>query len=250
MAERLIRLPCPPILDELRARHHAVIEASAGTGKTFTLEHLFIDLLLGDGVRPPMGASEILLVTFTEKAAREIKSRCRALLTRIVELARTPMNTGNTPDAFDACPGHCACASPGDPCPCHLDERRCWTLDRQAIERFERALLDFDSVNISTIHAFCLRTLQEEAFQRGALFREELTDADALFDRVFRRCLRREFALGCRNKSVIGRKIAVCIKPKNQRMNTARRISANIEIRMVCEVQHGRLVGCRFVAKR
>lgn len=196
MAERLIRLPCPPILDELRARHHAVIEASAGTGKTFTLEHLFIDLLLGDGVRPPMGASEILLVTFTEKAAREIKSRCRALLTRIVELARTPMNTGNTPDAFDACPGHCACASPGDPCPCHLDERRCWTLDRQAIERFERALLDFDSVNISTIHAFCLRTLQEEAFQRGALFREELTDADALFDRVFRRCLRREFALG------------------------------------------------------
>ncbi|MBR2978607.1 MAG: UvrD-helicase domain-containing protein [Myxococcaceae bacterium] len=199
MADRLFRLPCPPILDALRARHHAVIEASAGTGKTFTLEHLFIDLLLGDGVRPPLGTSEILLVTFTEKAAREIKSRCRALLTRIIELAKTPMSDGSAPDASDACPGHCACASPGEPCPCHLDERRCWTLDGQSIARFERALLEFDSVNISTIHAFCLRTLQEEAFQRGALFREELTDADALFDRVFRRCLRREFALGdCR----------------------------------------------------
>ena len=40
------RYPRPQILREIPSRGHAIIEASAGTGKTYTLEHLIIDLLL------------------------------------------------------------------------------------------------------------------------------------------------------------------------------------------------------------
>ena len=68
--EGFIRVPYPPILDALRARHHVVIEASAGTGKTYTLEHLFIDLLLGDDRHAPIPIDQLLLVTFTEKAVQ------------------------------------------------------------------------------------------------------------------------------------------------------------------------------------
>lgn len=57
--------------------HHAVIEASAGTGKTYTIERLVLRLL-EEGV--PL--EQILLVTFTEKATGELKGRLRALLER------------------------------------------------------------------------------------------------------------------------------------------------------------------------
>ena len=46
----VIRYPRPPELDQLGTRH-AVVEASAGTGKTFLLEHLIIELLLDHNAR-------------------------------------------------------------------------------------------------------------------------------------------------------------------------------------------------------
>src|SRR5437870_676036 len=56
--------------------HHAVVEASAGTGKTYTIAHLVLRLLTEEQV--PL--ERILLVTFTEKATGELKDRLRALL--------------------------------------------------------------------------------------------------------------------------------------------------------------------------
>lgn len=66
-----------------------LIEASAGTGKTFTISALYLRLVLGHGgeaafhreLLPP----EILVVTFTEAATRELRDRIRA---RLVEAAR------------------------------------------------------------------------------------------------------------------------------------------------------------------
>ena len=55
----------PAILDQIPLDSHAVIEASAGTGKTYTIEHLFVELLLTKGVL----ADSILVLTYTEKAA-------------------------------------------------------------------------------------------------------------------------------------------------------------------------------------
>ncbi|MCI0376377.1 MAG: UvrD-helicase domain-containing protein [Gemmataceae bacterium] len=54
---------------------HLVVEASAGTGKTFTIEQIVLRLLEEQRV----SLDEILLVTFTEKATGELKSRLRAI---------------------------------------------------------------------------------------------------------------------------------------------------------------------------
>lgn len=54
------------------------LEASAGTGKTFAIEHLFIRLLMES--KEPIDLPEILAVTFTREAAQEMKGRIRAKL--------------------------------------------------------------------------------------------------------------------------------------------------------------------------
>ena len=63
---------------------HAVIEASAGTGKTYAIEQLVLRLVTEEAVPP----EEILVVTFTEKATGELKTRLRATLEEAVR--KTP----------------------------------------------------------------------------------------------------------------------------------------------------------------
>lgn len=75
MSERPEATGRPRVLDELDLAGHAVIEASAGTGKTYTLEHLVVEL-----VRRGAAIDEILVVTFTEKATREMRVRIRSRL--------------------------------------------------------------------------------------------------------------------------------------------------------------------------
>jgi exodeoxyribonuclease V beta subunit len=53
---------------------HALVEASAGTGKTYTIENLVVRLLKEDA---DIRLENILLVTFTEKATSELKLRIR-----------------------------------------------------------------------------------------------------------------------------------------------------------------------------
>src|SRR4029079_17401572 len=69
----------PALLDAVPRRGHVVIEASAGTGKTYTLEHLVVDLLLTDRVE----VDRILVVTFTEKGTEELRERVRSKLRRL-----------------------------------------------------------------------------------------------------------------------------------------------------------------------
>ena len=65
-----------PIWDNLDYSRNAVIEASAGTGKTYTLEHIVEKLVREDNY----DIRSILLVTFTEKAAGELKERIRGVI--------------------------------------------------------------------------------------------------------------------------------------------------------------------------
>ena len=65
---------------------HSVIEASAGTGKTFTIEHLVVDLLKKGKVT---SLDEILAVTYTEKAAGELRDRIRTNITKSLEQERS-----------------------------------------------------------------------------------------------------------------------------------------------------------------
>ena len=148
----------PDILDRIPAHGDVVIEASAGTGKTYTLEHLVIDLVLTQGLR----LEEILVVTFTEKAAGDLSGRLRSAMHRI--------HTGPCTDTTG------------------------WRIDPTALSRLNRALTSFDAASISTIHAFCKRMLAEHAFVNGRLFKEELVDGRAIFYEAFLDVVRRTLA--------------------------------------------------------
>ena len=62
-----------------------MIEASAGTGKTYTIEHLVVDLI----VRGHVPLTEILVLTFTERAAAELRQRIRSKIEEILALPAT-----------------------------------------------------------------------------------------------------------------------------------------------------------------
>src|SRR5271156_2161301 len=66
----------PAILDQILDGGHKVIDASAGTGKTFTIEHIVVSLLLTGAAK----IDQILIVTFTEKATAELRARIRATI--------------------------------------------------------------------------------------------------------------------------------------------------------------------------
>ena len=155
------RWPRPPVIDRIPRSGDAVIEASAGTGKTYTLEHLVIDLVLRDGL--PL--DRILVVTFTEKAAAELAARLRAAMNRILQAPNTDEVDGEY-----------------------------WTIDETARRRLTRALTTFDAASISTIHAFCQRVLNEYAFVNGRLFQETLVDGRAIFQEAFLTATRRQLA--------------------------------------------------------
>ncbi|MCB1655960.1 MAG: UvrD-helicase domain-containing protein, partial [Pseudomonadales bacterium] len=85
-------------------RGSQLIEASAGTGKTFTISALYLRLILGHGagesgfgreLLPP----QILVVTFTDAATKELRDRIR---TRLAEAARFFRDEIEAPDALVA----------------------------------------------------------------------------------------------------------------------------------------------------
>ncbi len=148
-------------------REGLFLEASAGTGKTFAIEHLFVRLLL-EGEAPP-DVDQILVVTFTRAATRELKERLRANLAAAKEALQKGASEW---DYLSALIGQ-------------GEEERL-----RAHRRVSEALARFEEAPITTIHGFCHRALLEEAFSAGSsldvknpdershlpLMREVLTD--------------------------------------------------------------------------
>lgn len=135
-----------------------LIEAGAGTGKTFTLAALYVRLVLGHGgeaafVRPLM-PPEILVVTFTEAATEELRARIRMRLKE----AREALLKRRTPDPV--------LAALLSEIPDDARER--------AASRLDGAARVMDDAAIFTIHGFCQRMLRRHAFDSGTLFASEL----------------------------------------------------------------------------
>ncbi len=152
----------PEILSRLEpGKGHAVIEASAGTGKTYTLEHLVLDIL----IRGEAKIEEILVVTFTDAATRELRERVRMLIRRVCDESGD-LKPGQDPDDY-------------------------WKIDDSTRSRLREALFRFDGAQISTIHGFCHRVLSEQAFLGGRLFEQEQADGQEMFGFVFREEVRR-----------------------------------------------------------
>lgn len=153
-------------------RGSRLIEASAGTGKTYTIEALYVRLVLGHGdagtAHPrPLDPPEILVVTFTNAAARELRERIRR---RLVQAATVFRGAGTGADAmllelqadYPSADERAACA-----------------------RRLEVAAQWMDEAAIHTIHAWCMGVLRRFAFASNTLFRMEVTtDDQAVFEEV------------------------------------------------------------------
>ncbi len=135
-----------------------LIEASAGTGKTYTIASLVLRLLLGHGDsqtrhQQPLTIDQILVVTFTEAATAELRDRIRK---RIRQQRQFFING----DAN------------GDPvAEVLLADITDWPKAAQMLQDAERQM---DEAAIYTIHGFCQRMLKQHAFESGALFEAEL----------------------------------------------------------------------------
>lgn len=90
----MIQLNSP---DQLDLKRHAIIEASAGTGKTYTIENIITRLLKEN---PNLNLGQILIVTFTEKATSEMKERIRAKLKEEIQPQSEPQKHPNLYQAF------------------------------------------------------------------------------------------------------------------------------------------------------
>jgi exodeoxyribonuclease V beta subunit len=148
-----------------------LVEASAGTGKTYNITNLFVRLVAEEGMR----VDEILVVTFTRAATAELRTRIRERLveaSRAVEAALASTDTAPPDDEVLALlalgtRGTLGTRASGDP----PSEREVLALRG---ERLRRAQEDFDLAAVSTIHSFCERALQFHAFESEVPFDLEL----------------------------------------------------------------------------
>ncbi|PKH25042.1 exodeoxyribonuclease V subunit beta [Enterobacterales bacterium CwR94] len=142
-----------------------LIEASAGTGKTFTIGLLYLRLLLGLGgaaARPsPLSVEEILVVTFTEAATAELRGRIRE---NIHQLRLACLRGHSNQPLLNAL----------------LNE----VSDRQrAAALLLAAERQMDDAAIFTIHGFCQRMLNLNAFESGMLFEQQLLEDETVLRR-------------------------------------------------------------------
>ncbi len=150
-------LPDAAARERIRRDHDTtlIVEAAAGTGKTTSVVGRVVEMVAGGAAR----IGQIAAITFTEKAAGELRLRIRQGLESRLE---------NAADGADG-----AAAGP----------------------RLEAALSQIEEASIGTIHAFCATILRERPIEAGVdPDFQILTDAEqrAFFDRVFRRFVDRQ----------------------------------------------------------
>lgn len=129
-----------------------LIEASAGTGKTFSIAMLVARFILQENFT----IDQILVVTFTNAAAQELRDRIRA---RLVEIKAVISEKPSDDQALNQ-----------------------WVANLQNLPEAKilliNALADIDSAHIFTIHSFCQRILSQYALESGQVFGAELLQND------------------------------------------------------------------------
>jgi len=150
------RISSPNDIDLLR---HGIIEAHAGTGKTYTIVKLVIRMLeQKSGFHNDfIQLKEILLVTYTEKAAGELKKRIIDGISQRIKELRTERSNENL------------------------------------ILHLETCLNNMHEALIGTIHGVCLRLLQTWPFETGIHFSTQITDDEEGVQGLLRESMRTEW---------------------------------------------------------
>ncbi|EPY4097909.1 exodeoxyribonuclease V subunit beta [Klebsiella pneumoniae] len=138
-----------------------LIEASAGTGKTFTIAALYLRLLLGLGGEAAypraISVEELLVVTFTEAATEELRGRIRS---NIHELRIACLRGESDNPLYSALLAEIA----------DKDD---------AVKTLLLAERQMDEAAVFTIHGFCQRMLSLNAFESGMLFEQQLIEDES-----------------------------------------------------------------------
>ncbi|WP_158674492.1 exodeoxyribonuclease V subunit beta [Candidatus Pantoea edessiphila] len=144
-----------------------LIEASAGTGKTFTISLLYLRLLLGlqnqNAYYRPLSVEEILVVTFTEAATNELRQRIRGDIHQLrLSCIRGKSDNNMHQLLLD-----------------QIDD------PQKAIERLLIAEFNIYNASIYTIHGFCMRVLKAFNYEFNIIFRNVLlTDEYRLLKKI------------------------------------------------------------------
>ena len=142
-----------------------LIEASAGTGKTWTIAVLYLRLLLEQSLSP----RQIVVTTFTDAAAQELRERLRAKLRAAERLAQAPEQPADGADEA------------------WLQAR--WAADPSCVGadalRLRLAQAELDLAPVGTLHGLCRRILTDFPFECGSAFRlGEVVPGRALDDEL------------------------------------------------------------------
>jgi len=126
-----------------REQRSAVLQAGAGTGKTHSLVTLCLHALAGAGRPEPLPPSRLWAVTFSEKAAAELKGRIRQQVDRLA--ASNPDEVRRVePELWESCGG----------CP-------------PSASHWRRVLRDLGLAQIDTLHGLCAKILRRHAAAAG-----------------------------------------------------------------------------------
>ena len=120
----------------LRFNRHLVVTANAGSGKTTVLVQRFLDILLQTDTR----VNQIAAITFTEKAAGELRSRIAGAIAKNIEDVSHLLAAGRSGSGAE----HSA-----------------------TLRRLEQIRDQLASANIGTIHSFCAQLLRGYPVEAG-----------------------------------------------------------------------------------
>lgn len=167
---------------DLDLSRHWLLEASAGTGKTFAIQNLVIRWLCASPMEgdDPVGLRNILVVTFTRAATRQLKDRLFSSLVATRNVLSSLLKKGAVEDML--------------PLPDYLqaigEQGEMWT--SLALSRVEGAIACFDEAQIFTIHGFCHRMLNQFNGNGLGLRRDDKSLSFQTFSQVLRDVLRCE----------------------------------------------------------
>ncbi|MCH7395649.1 UvrD-helicase domain-containing protein [Acinetobacter dispersus] len=151
-----------PILDiQFEGLH--LIEASAGTGKTYTLSSLMVRIFLEKYL-----PSQVIATTFTRAAAAELKSRIRSRLVEVLEYIEPFRDVLEQDIQVQA-------LQQSDPLKQQVLQKFAPRI-AYACERLKLVIDQLDELFVGTLDSFSQKLLREFAFESGKIERTEITD--------------------------------------------------------------------------
>ena len=163
---------------ETEVNSHLILEASAGTGKTFSIENLVVRLLV-EGENP-LRIDEILIVTFTKMATSDLRVRVRDNIVKAMNALEE---------------GVVGCFDYLSPI---LENEESRIASRR---RLERALIGFDEAQIFTIHSFCFRMISEYGMD-GCMASDPQGQGKGIGEEHYRKSILDYFRTGLNDDSI------------------------------------------------